>query len=310
MAINRKSGPSDLVAQKRMDKHGRLVTRHVKSGGNDGPSAALSSQAAVNAAVPVPLNIDWDNTPNNKVGRVVATIMNDIDNPDKVWDNLDVLTSLLESKQGPAALGLIRGAEGRIAVAWRKRHGDNLSFLDSTYIRGDEGYVAYSEVNTAYQTAEGHARDRWENCTPEEKRQNMNNYMQMRPALLEARDVPEVKEEPAPTNPSFLQKLKEAREDGDIMAPFAEKFDDIADVISGGVEEIADRHQSDIPKGVDGDTVAWSDMNPFTSKKKKAEAAKTKAAPLSREEASAAADRIVAQSDNFFTRTLDRMMGH
>jgi hypothetical protein len=67
-----------------------------------------------------------------------------------------------------------------------------------------------------------------------------------------------------------VERLKEAKEEGDFFSPFTEKFDEVGEVISTGVGAILDRHSSDTDPAaeVGGTTIAWSDFNPFKRRKK------------------------------------------
>jgi hypothetical protein len=265
------SGRSPLRPEQRADSNGKIVTRWVKDGSNDlAPSASLAAHTAAGGGteVSVPANIDWEASSNEKVGKAVATIMNDIDNPYKVWDNFDALTRLVESKHGPVVLDLIRSAEGSLASAWRKKHGENLSFMDGTYIRGEEGYGVYSDVNRAFQTAVDRAHSHWANLKGQDQLKNSESYMEMRLAFLEAREAPEAKEQPSPAKVSFFEKLKGARKDGDIFDEDS-NLGKMGDVLSTAMDATLDRHsdETEVPTDVGGSTVAWSDFNPFRKKK-------------------------------------------
>lgn len=148
----KKSGPSNLIAEKRMDVHGRLVTRHVRSGDNNSaPSAALAASSVMDGVTnaPVPLNKNWDSTSRTNAEHVASMVGMGVKDPDKLWDNIDFYTGMLESKHSDIALDSL--ADNKVATslrdAWLGKHGVTMrDRAEYQHIGGDEGYEAYQEA--------------------------------------------------------------------------------------------------------------------------------------------------------------------
>jgi hypothetical protein len=148
----KQNGPSNLRAEQRMDVHGRLVTRHVRDGSNNAAASAALTSSSVMAGVakaPVPVNKDWNSTSRTNAEHVASMVGLGVKDPDKLWDNIDFYTGMLESKHSDIALDSLQ--DNKVATslrdAWLGKHG--LTMRDRAayqQIGGDEGYEAYQEA--------------------------------------------------------------------------------------------------------------------------------------------------------------------
>lgn len=251
----KKSGPSNLIAEKRMDVNGRLVTRHVRDGSsNSGPSAALAASTATagGAKAPVPLNQNWETTSRANAEQIANAVGMGVKDPDKLWDNIDFYTGMLESKHGDIALEKIANDKVTTSIrdAWLAKHGatigDRAGYMN---IGGDEGYEAYRDAFGALAEATGVAerrsRERQFEATLQGKGSDSGLNLNVDDRGRASVDVP------------FEHILNHK--------PTPGERDRIAAVSARLSARLG---TSEVPEDVGGSTVAWSDINPFKRKKK------------------------------------------
>lgn len=148
----KQNGPSSLRAEQRMDVNGRLVTRHVRDGSNNAAASAPLTYASVMdgiAKAPVPLNKDWSKTSSNNAEHIASMVGMGVKDPDKLWDNIDFYTGMLESKHSDIALDSLKDNKVAPALrdAWLEKHGISMNDRAAYQgISGDEGYEAYKEA--------------------------------------------------------------------------------------------------------------------------------------------------------------------
>jgi len=84
---------------------------------------------------------------------MVAVLAQDIDNPDRVWENFDLCTGLLESKHGPVTYKIVAEIKDRLSLAWAAKHDVRFGSDEAYALEGDEGfkalYRAYDLLNAA-----------------------------------------------------------------------------------------------------------------------------------------------------------------
>jgi hypothetical protein len=184
--FSKKRASSGLVAEQRMDVNGRLVTRHVRAdNGNNAPSEALMGQttAGTEASVGLPPNVNWDDCSPKKVGKLLAQINDDISNPDRVWENFDLCTSLLASKYGPASYHMVGSIKDKLPLAWAAKQGVTLG-TDAAYsLEGDEGFSSLYAARDGLDSELMRARSRGNRASREEFEANSQASDQIASAM-------------------------------------------------------------------------------------------------------------------------------
>lgn len=251
-------GRSNLVPEQRMDVNGRLVTRHVRAdGGASSPSEALLSQttAGTEASVGLPANVNWDELSPKMVGKMLNRLRDEVKNPDRVWENFDLCTSLLTSKYGPSTYDTVREIKGKIPMAWAAKHGVELGTEPAYALEGDEGFKALYAAREGLDDEVVLARNRSYKAGAEEYNKNQAVSREI------AREIgPHVHD-------YGLDKLQKEMASQQQPSGYRDDVDGIAETVGEFIdamgEVITERHNGDIPKDTEGTTVAWSDLNPF-----------------------------------------------
>ena len=281
MARNHGKPRSRLTPEKRMDRNGRISTRWVKDDKGIDSSAALNTHTVVPDKSPT--NVNWDSLSRSAATKIAIDAGNKVKlaKPEELWQNFDLYTGMLESVHSDTALAFIKDDEvaHHLKTAWLSKH-DYPSSSSYKGIGGDFGWEAYEAASRHLTDAARAAAD-----------SSGNPYLQMladdlavfhNSTVSAANDgydpsnVPRVVEAPepqtveTPLEPSFIERLKEAREEGYPLEPFREELDEVTDITSAAFEGIRNRHSSDteIPAEVGGSTFEWSDLNPFKRRKK------------------------------------------
>lgn len=142
-----------------MNVKGHLVTKWVRPDEVDGQgSVALSGSTAAMATPGVPMNVKWGNINAAKAKELVESVKEDIENPDKLWQNFDFLTGMLESKHSAVALAAIPGVPEKLRSTWLNMHGVDIKDT-GRYISlpGADGFQAYKDTFGNFARAEGKA---------------------------------------------------------------------------------------------------------------------------------------------------------
>jgi hypothetical protein len=252
---------------------------------------------------PVPLNKDWDSTSRANAEHIANTVGMGVKDPDKLWDNIDFYTDLLESKHGDIALKNIADNKVTTSIrdAWLAKHGATMSDRSYVNIGGDEGYEAYKEafgrLAEAAGVAERRNRERDFEATLRGKGSAPKLDLSVDDRGRASVDVPFeriLNHKPTPGERERIAAVSarlSGRRDtpssrysetegepagvfGKASAAVDRAFDEesplgrMGDAISQVMDETIDRHSydSEIPKDVGGSTAAWSDFNPFKRK--------------------------------------------
>lgn len=136
---------SRLIPVKRLNVNNHLVTKWVREEDADSQgSSILSGSTAAMAQLTVPTNVNWDKMSNVKARSLLESVKEDIENPDKLWQNFDFLNEMMESKHAPVLLSADDGVAESLRDTWLNMHGANAGD-SSTYenLGGDDGYQAY-----------------------------------------------------------------------------------------------------------------------------------------------------------------------
>lgn len=279
----------NLRPERRADKNGVVSTRWVKDQSKgiapeDGMKALIAALGGVPVAAafnpfPVPLNQNWESTTPSKAQYIVKQVGMRVHDSDRLWDNMDFYTGMLESKYGELALENI--SEYRVVPylrdAWLSKHGATMNDRSYMKIGGSEGYEKYREAYGKLATAIGKA---------EQARDNKNLDLSISSNGQAEADVPV---ERILSHPPILSEqdafrlvasrlsASEDNEDKEpssfkdrVSASIDKKIDAVFDLGEALNETITSRQKwrGEAPKGVGGSTVSWSDLNPFKRKKK------------------------------------------
>lgn len=310
-----------------MDSRGFLTTRHVREDTGSASSDALSGATAVDGTgSSVPTVTNWDYLTEPTAKYVATNALKDINNPEKLWQNFDFFTGMLESAHGEMATEIIRDEHvtKKLRDTWLAMHGTDITSPDVyKHIEGDDGYEAYTEASDAMREAMAEVI-----AGPGGRANPRNGVRTVRPEPLppvgpqtvtssivypkngnmiestEDASAPVRYDEPASREP-LIDRIMDAKDD--FAERFGDKADNINDVLMGSVDEIVERHTGEIPAEVGGTVTAWSDLNPFKGwGRKKRETEQASDAPSKVEEARQANTRRESQSDADRTITRGR----
>jgi hypothetical protein len=148
-----------LVPVQRMNVNGHFVTKWVRPDEVDGQgSAALNGSTAALTTPGVPMNVKWDNISAAKAKELVESVKEDIENPDKLWQNFDFLTGMLESKHSAVALAALPGVPVKLRDTWLNMHGVDIKDVGYySSLPGADGFQAYQDTFGNYARAEERA---------------------------------------------------------------------------------------------------------------------------------------------------------
>ena len=261
------SGHSNLIPEQRMDVNGRFVTRHVRAdGGTHAPSESLMGQktAGTEALAGLPANINWEECSPKTIGKMIVQLREDVKDPDRVWENFDLCTSLLASKYGPATFGMIGELKDEIPLAWAKKHGVKLGTEQAYSLEGDDGFKALYAARDELDTELMRARDRRYDASKEEfqvdQEVSKKIFKVAGPSGKSGYGLAGFQRER-----DFVRSASDAAEERENIKETVDDFiDAVGDAFKG-------RHDSVVPEGVEGTTASWSDLNPFKGWSRKKE---------------------------------------
>lgn len=267
---------SGLIPERRTDRNGKTSTRWVKGAGSNNTPAELGSHTAVGAESTVSENVNWATTSRYSAGKIAAEVgkNENISDPKKLWKNFDFYTGMLESQHSDIALAYIRDDQVApyLLEAWASKDGNHPSIITYRGLEGWEDYEAAATTFTkAVSTATNASADPEMKAIGEELVSFHNKTMAAAEDRYGYREHRETMTAAASKEPSFLERLKEAKEEGDFTSPFLEKFDEISEIVVSGVDEILEQHSPEhdpSAAGIRGNVVSWSDINPFKRRKK------------------------------------------
>lgn len=277
------SSNGNLRPEQRMDSNGKLVTRWVKDDvAGNGPSAALAGSTA-NTSGPssVPLNQNWATTTYLQAERLASKVAEGASDPDKLWENFDFYTGMLESRFGGLAIESMNANKVTASLrdAWLSKHGfsasDRAGYM---HVGGDEGYEAYRDayiaMTKAAAKAEKHYRPSIMTTTVRDGQAQVDVPFQQ---ILDHTPTQGEREAALRAARNVSARLESRDEpEGKFDAAMERVFGDDAPIgkMSGAIgtilESTLERHSFDTeaPKDVEGTTVSWSDLNPFKRRKK------------------------------------------
>ena len=284
MARNHGNPRSHLTPEQRMDRNGRLSTRWVRGDKGNASSAALHTHTVVPSdPVSVPTNVNWNSLSRSAATKIVIDTGSKVKlaKPETLWQTFDFYTGMLESVHSSTALAFIKDDEvaHHLKTAWLSKH-DYPSSSSYKGIDGDFGWDAYEaaskHLTDAARAAADSSGDPYLQMLADDLAVFHNSTVAAANDGYDPSNVMHVVEAPepqaveTPLEPSFIERLKEAKEEGYPLEPFREELDEVADITSAAFEGIRSRHSSDaeIPAEVGGSTFEWSDFNPFKRRKK------------------------------------------
>lgn len=149
---------NNTVPEQRPDKHGKIVTRHVKTGEAakapivvPAPNMTLPAQSDLTKALFSDVaGTDFSGMDENEVAEAVAAVTSAI-NKDNLWDSYSVLTKGIETTDHPKAMGTAVGENktaAKLRDTWLNMHGANIA--DRGSYMGIEGPGGYEDYKTAH----------------------------------------------------------------------------------------------------------------------------------------------------------------
>lgn len=157
---------NNTVPEQRPDKHGKIVTRHVKTGEAAKtpivvPTLNMSFPAQSDLSKELFSDVagtDFSGMDENEVAEAVAAVTISI-NKDNLWDSYSVLTKGIETTDHPEAMGEAIGANktsAKLRDTWLDMHGANIADR-GTYMKidGPGGYADYKAAHGAWSDVYG-----------------------------------------------------------------------------------------------------------------------------------------------------------
>jgi hypothetical protein len=149
---------NNTVPEQRPDKNGKVVTRHVKTGGAakapivvPAPNMSLPAQSDLTKTLFGDVaGTDFSGMDENEVAEAVAAVTSFI-SKGNLWDSYSVLTKGMETTDYPEAMGEAIGANktaAKLRDTWLDMHGANIA--DRGSYMGIEGPGGYKDYKAAH----------------------------------------------------------------------------------------------------------------------------------------------------------------